>query len=37
MHNAIIYHTGKNIRGENQKGVRDIWPTLQEGQNKNLP
>ncbi len=24
-------------RGENQKGVRDISPTLQEGQNKNAP
>ncbi len=24
MHKAIIYHTGKNIKGENQKGVSDI-------------
>ncbi len=32
-----IYDTGKSIRGENQNDASDISPTLQEGQNKNLP
>ncbi len=31
---AIRFH---NTRRENQKGVSDISPTLQEGQNKKLP